>query len=218
MATVKKRQIKLKRAPSLSEQVSDYLMDEMARGALKPGDKLPAEAYLAEQLGVSRIVIREAFSSLRYDGRIETRHGQGAFVTETHHHRAFRLDHLETAQPDDLRQLFELRAILESSAAALAARRRSHADLTLLDGYIRKMADAIAEERDGVIPDMRFHQHLAAASGNTYLRDFMHFLGGRLQALINQARGNTEQTPGLPQQVQKEHQAIFEAVHEGLSA
>ncbi len=203
---------KLKRAPSLSEQVIDFLEGEIERGALKPGDKLPPESTLADQMGVSRIVIREAFSGLRHDGRIETRHGRGAFVAETRKRKAFRLDHLETDRPEDIRHLYELRAVLEGSAAALAAVRATADDIARLKGFLADMDRAVEEGGDGVEPDARFHERLAEASGNPYLSDFMQFIRSRIWDLILHARGHSRKYPGLPRLVQQEHEAIFNAV------
>jgi GntR family transcriptional repressor for pyruvate dehydrogenase complex len=212
MASESSPRPKLKRSPSLTAQVIDYLTGEMQNGALKPGDRLPAESVLAGQLGVSRIVVREAFSGLRHDGMIDIRQGLGAFIAEPHQHRAFRIDRLETAGPDDIRQLFELRTILEGSAAGLAAMRRSETDVARLRHHVDAMARAVADGSDGVAPDIGFHQHLATASGNVYLSSLMQFLEGRLRILIDRARENTRRYPGLSRQVQDEHEDIFQAV------
>lgn len=217
METIWHTNPKLKRAPSLSEQVIDFLEGEIESGALKPGDKLPPETILADQMGVSRIVIREAFSGLRHDGKIETRHGRGAFVAEAHKRKSFRLDHLESGRPDDIRHLYELRAVLEVSAAALSAIRAKEDDIAKLKEFLDDMGRAVEDGDDGVEPDAHFHELLAKASGNPYLSDFMQFMRSRMWDLILHARGHSRKYPGLPRLVQEEHEAIFNAV-EGRNA
>ena len=73
---------RIARPVRLSEEVSVELQQRVARGELKPGDRLPTEKALGEAFGVSRAVVREAIARLKADGLIETRQGSGAFVVE----------------------------------------------------------------------------------------------------------------------------------------
>ena len=65
---------------SLVDRVAEVLSDEITSGRLSPGDRLPSEVQLVEQLGVSRTVVREAVSRLRNAGLVEPRQGSGVFV------------------------------------------------------------------------------------------------------------------------------------------
>jgi len=203
-----------KRAPRLSDQINTFLNQEIEKGLLKPGQRLPSENNLAEQFGVSRTVIREAFASLKRDGLLESKHGIGAVVAESGNLRAFRLEGLENANAEEISQLFELRAILEGDAARLAAKRRSDQDADRLKQCLEAMAVAVREGRDGSGPDADFHQTIAEASGNPYLRAFMSFINGKLRLLIRKARDHSSLQPGLPGLVQQEHATIFEAIAE----
>lgn len=207
-------QPKFKQAPRLSEQVADFLVSEIKKGYLRPGENLPSEAVLAKQFSVSRTVIREAFVRLKYDGLLDSKQGIGAKVAERFKMRAFRLDGVEQANSVELRHLYELRIILEGNAAALAAERCSKEDLEKLEHYLRDMAHAVRDGSDGIAPDVDFHQTMAGASGNPYLRDLMCFLNDKLVHLIRRAREHSSQHPGLPMVVQQEHMAIFEAISE----
>jgi len=205
-------QPQFQRAPRLSEQVTDFLALEIKNGSLKPGEHLPSEAALAKQFGVSRTVIREAFARLKHDGLIDSKHGIGAIVAERSEQRSFRLDGMEHVNSKEIGHLFELRAILEGNAAALAAEHRSEEDLTRLDRCLKAMARAVNEGSDGTAPDTDFHQIVAEASSNPYLRDFMQFLNGKLRDQIKKARERSSRQPGLPMMVQQEHEAIFKAI------
>jgi len=67
---------------SLTEKVVASLSDEIRRGALRPGDRIPTEVAMMKQLSVSRSVVREAISRLQAAKVVETRHGIGTFVLE----------------------------------------------------------------------------------------------------------------------------------------
>jgi GntR family transcriptional regulator, transcriptional repressor for pyruvate dehydrogenase complex len=202
----------LQRAQRLSEQVASYLSDAIGKGELKPGEKLPSENALAVEFGVSRTVIREAMASLKRDGVLESRHGIGANVAEVGRQQAFRLDGLDQAGDADIWHLFELRAILEGDAAALAAERGAPGQLKQMKDCLQQMITAARDGGDGTEPDVMFHQVMAEASGNPYLRDFMRFLSEKLRGLIRKARNHSRRQPGLPMLVENEHQAIYEAI------
>jgi GntR family transcriptional regulator, transcriptional repressor for pyruvate dehydrogenase complex len=70
---------------SLADLVVNYVKEQVASQALKPGDQLPTETALMSLLGVSRTVVREAISRLQASAVIETRHGIGSFVLEPRH-------------------------------------------------------------------------------------------------------------------------------------
>jgi len=72
----------VERSPRLPEEVVSSLSAAIAKGELRPGDKLPSEFELAADFGVARTVVREAISQLKYDGVIESRQGVGAFVAQ----------------------------------------------------------------------------------------------------------------------------------------
>lgn len=206
---------KLAKSHTLSEQVADVMVDQIEKGAFKPGERLPAEMTLADKFGVSRTVIREALARLKYDGLLESRQGSGGTVAETGHKRAFRFKGLEDADDKDIGHLYELRAVLEGYTATLAAMRRSTEDLETLQRYLKEMSQALEKEGEGARPDARFHQRIAHASGNPYLMTFMQFLDEKLQYAIKQARDHTRLYPGLSELVQKEHEAILQAIVAG---
>ena len=112
----------------------------------------------------------------------------------------------------DLAQLYELRAILESEIAALAALRRSKKNLDILRKCLEGMALAVAKDDSGIFPDLEFHQAIARASHNQHVCDLMVFLNDKMSGVIGAARGHSRQNTGFPERVQKEHEAIFQAI------
>ena len=72
---------KVSAAPTLSDQVAQALLARIESGQFKPGEKLPPEAVLSPEFGVSRTVVREAISRLKQGGLLESRQGSGVFVS-----------------------------------------------------------------------------------------------------------------------------------------
>jgi GntR family transcriptional repressor for pyruvate dehydrogenase complex len=205
----------LSKPQSLTDRIAQVLATRIRDGLLLPGERLPAEKDMAERFGVSRSVVREAVSMLKYDGLVETRQGSGVFISNTPNTRSFRIESGLLGGGADLRAVFELRSIVESAAAALAAERRGPEDIAILRGHLEAMATDIAAGREGVDADTAFHTAIARAADNPYLMRFAEFLGTSLREAIRAARSNSARYPGTPDQVQDEHRAVFEAVAAG---
>ena len=207
----------LKRAPKLSEQIAEFLISEIKKGSLAPGEYLPSEAILSGQFKVSRTVIREALSKLKYDGLLESRQGSKTRVTKTDVKRIFRVEELEPFNLEELGYLYELRTILESEASSLAATRRKTKDIDELKKLIDKLNMAVEQGLDGTDDNVRFHKMVANASQNPSISDLMSFLSGKIYDLVNSDRKLSKHI-GLPQDVQREHVNIFQAIKEGNAA
>jgi GntR family transcriptional regulator, transcriptional repressor for pyruvate dehydrogenase complex len=203
------------RAQPLKEQVLEQLRALLDGGALKPGDQLPSERELSEELAVSRGTVREAVQFLGALGLVEIRHGQGTFVRATlanrEVHDEWRAWTLRNS--GRIRDLLEVRRGLESFAAELAAQRRAEAELRSLEETLEGMATAI---RSGdvtalVQSDVNFHHGLCAAAGNPALVELADVLGQRLLP----ERAAAWDVPGRPERSLEEHTAIFKAVTSG---
>src|SRR5690606_9234362 len=93
----------------LPSQVANFVRKQIVQGALHPGDRLATEREMALQHGVSRAVIREAVAKLIHEGLVTSRQGVGAFVASPSQATSLVLDHNRLSQPQDFRQLYELR-------------------------------------------------------------------------------------------------------------
>ena len=202
----------LEQPPRLPDRVAKILAAEIDKGNLRPGDKLPTEAELSKKFKVSRAVIREALSQLKYEGLLDSRQGKGVIVLGNAGRRSFRLAEAEKLSERDLAQLYELRGILESETAALAALRCSKKNLVFLKKCLKDMALAVETNDSGTFPDLDFHQGIAQASGNQHVCDLMHFLNDKVSTLIGEARNHSRQHKGLPEKVQKEHEDLYQAI------
>ena len=203
----------LARNPQLSTQVASDLVAQIEGGGLAVGARLPTEAQMAQDYGVSRAVIREAIAQLRNEGLVETRQGAGAFVRDASA-RPLRLD---AAQDMDLRafaHLFQLRVPLEVEAAGLAARNAGPEDHARLQAALARFDTPQDIVDDTVADDLGFHHAIALATGNPYFEQFLSVIADRIGHVIRRAR-NGLPPEELNQYTRAEHGAICAAILAG---
>lgn len=162
---------------SLVDKVEMKLVDLFINKGLKVGDALPKEVELAEILGVSRTVIREAMLRLRMVGLIESKKHRGAVLTNPDLLSPLRKSlHPNILAENTLRDIFEMRLVLELGMADLLYARMTEADLDELEAILAaeplKTDLAIFNIED----EIAFHGKLYEISGNLTLKDFQHML------------------------------------------
>lgn len=199
---------------SLADDVADAMRRWVLEGDLVPGQRLPTGAELATRFGVSMSVVREAMSRLKHDGLIDSVQGVGAFVATPGSVRSFRLDN--DGSRADLTRIFELRQAIEGEAARLAATRRTDHHLQQLRTALSDMERALDSDIDGTQADVRFHQVVAQATGNTLFVDMYAFLSSHIDAAIEAARTHSARR-GMWDDAHHEHQRIFEALQAGCA-
>ena len=200
-----------KRSTNLAQGVVDDLTQRILLGQLKPGEKLPSESTIVLEHGVSRTVVREAISKLQASGLVETRHGIGTFVLEPRAQQGLRL-HVDTVA--SVRNMLELRLGLEVQAVALAAGRRSDAQLAHMRQALDDYQASLANNDSCVEEDKRFHQLIAEATGNTFFTEIMQHLGSAMipRSWVKGAERGGADFAKLGQLAHLEHEAIFNAI------
>lgn len=202
--------------PNLTDRVAEMLVREITSGQYKLGEILPPEQIIAERLGVSRTVLREAVSRLKADGMVSSKQGRGLTITATE--RPFVL-RMQGAGLDDVEQILaivELRRGFEIEAASLAATRRTLNDLAAMRAALRGMALAIDSDDivAGVEADMHFHRTIAEATHNTYYVEFFNFLSSLLDRNLRVSRTRSAQAKrGID--AQHEHETLYQAIADG---
>lgn len=156
----------IERPSSLVDEVCRQLSGQIRESDFARDGWLPPERELAERLGVSRPVVREAAKRLELQGLLEIRHGVGIKVVDKLHkplNGSLALLIPDTAER--LRQLTEARLLIEPGLARLAAEKASAADITALRENQARLS--VAETREESIEaDLEFHRLLALAAGN----------------------------------------------------
>ena len=160
----------------LSDQVAQQLIDQIRDGSLGPGAQLPTEALLVEQFNVSRTVVREAMSRLRSLGLVDARQGSCVYVREHPSFAPLNFDAGSALSRSAVVQMVEVRRALEAEVAALAATRRSAAELKRLKAAVAALENAVAAGGDGVEEDVRFHRAIADAAHNPFLISTLAYL------------------------------------------
>lgn len=203
----------VRRSRSLTTDVVQALGDQIRDGRLPSGSKLPREADLMTEFGVSRTVVREAMSRLQAAGMVDTRHGIGTFVLGLGDASLFRVAPEQLSTLRDVIAVLELRIAVETEGAGLAARRRTDDNVATLRSALAAFAAAVQEGRDAVGPDFQFHLEVARATQNPRFAELMNALGG---SMIPRARLEDEGAAPFRADylrgVHTEHESIFEAI------
>ncbi|ACM40016.1 GntR family transcriptional regulator [Allorhizobium ampelinum] len=204
-----------KGAGSLVAQVSDSLRKAILGGDYAPGDRLPSEMELTEAHGVSRTVIREAVTGLRYDGLVEVRQGAGIFVLN-HHQSRSNPSKLDRARLSSDLEVLEIRTPLEIEAAGLAALRRSPAQEEAIFDCHAKLLACIEADRSIREADLALHMAIAAATNNPLFTQFLEMHGASAipQSKVVAENRAAEQT-AYRRLIHREHQAVVVAISDG---
>ena len=208
------------RPQSLADETHHQLLMQLEMGLWAVGTKLPPEMALAESLGVSRPVVREALARLKADGLIATRQGSGAVVADRNKIAAFRFAKSGGAEAADVvdraeREMLELRQIVESGAAELAAKRRTDMDIVAIRTAVNAMDGALEKRSDGSDVDDAFHNAIAAATHNKQLTKFVEFVGAQFSASRKATWDKTGYGVGITEVGQDDHRAILKAIDGG---
>ncbi len=191
------------------------LKDKIFAGDLPAGEKLPSEAELIEEFGVSRTVVREAVTRLRAEGLVETFQGRGSYVLALPESTAFSIGPVAIRTQRDVLDVVDLRLGIETEAAALAGARAGTAGREAVRDALAAFETATPD--DAVEADFRFHRAVAEASGNRFFLDLMDSLGP-MTIMLARTRLDEEHSitnPGHAERVRREHADIAAAIIAG---
>ncbi|WP_180902644.1 FadR/GntR family transcriptional regulator [Martelella soudanensis] len=156
-------------------QVADALVDYVSRSGLKPGGRIPAERELMAALGVGRSTIREVIRHFQSLGVMETRKGSGTFllkpISSATIHMPLSLDAVNLR--DALLQTLEVRRGIEAEAAMAAARRRTAADLKIIEERLDAMECVHLSKGTSGPEDLELHLAIYDATHNPLFRQLL---------------------------------------------
>lgn len=169
---------------NVTEQVVEYLKENIHSGNWGVGEKIPSENQLTELLRVSRTSVRTAIQQLVGVGALESVHGKGTFVTTNDLGALLnRTSGLTKADCQDVKQVLEFRCALEPETCYLAAKQISPESLSTLAYHLGMMKQSVGNQEVFVRHDMQFHLQISKASGN-------HLLEKSLRDVFEQTSSN----------------------------
>jgi DNA-binding FadR family transcriptional regulator len=176
---------------SKHDTIARALGQEILTGMHAPGANLPSEAELLSRFGASRTVLREAMKTLSAKGLVVLKTRVGTRVLNSSNWNFFDAELLswyaEMGVDVQLRRsLTEIRRAVEPAAAALAAQRRSRAEITRLRDCVRRMARSGANRESFAKADLEFHLMIGVASGNPLMRSMAAVIEAALEAAFQQ--------------------------------
>jgi len=195
---------------AVTDEAIEKIKGMITAGRLRPGDRLPKEADLATELGLSRSSLREAVRALALIHVLDVRQGDGTYVTSLEPGRLLEAMSfvVDFHRDDTVLEFLEVRRILEPAATAMAAQRITDEEVDHLRAHLAALGSAPTVE-DLVKNDLDFHRRICASSGNTVLASLLESMSGpTTRARV--WRGLTQE--GALTRTMAEHRAILDSL------
>src|SRR5690606_29658244 len=195
------------------EMVFHFLREKLLGGSLRPGDLLLPERELAEQLGVSRPVVREALRALSMIGVVEIRERVGTFVRKPDVSVLGDIFSFTLAQDQGvIDDIMQARIAIECQAIRLACERMTANDLEEIGKALNHIQETIDSPADGGKADFNFHSAILRASRSDTLISLYNSMQPLLKRLHQERRGVVTMAPELKAQIIEDHRRIFRAL------
>jgi DNA-binding GntR family transcriptional regulator len=195
-----RRALSIAQAKSLPDIVQDHLREEILSGRVGPGDPIRQE-HLAARLGVSRAPVREALKALEGEGLIAFRPRRGYVVT--------------ALDPDEIEEIFEIRALLEERGGYLAAKYRTAEDIEAVGRLLEQMEAIKRPTPSGIVRwaslNREFHTRLFQSSGKEHLCHMTMVLRDTVERYVRLDAA----TQGRMADADQDHRLIYDAFCQG---
>jgi GntR family transcriptional repressor for pyruvate dehydrogenase complex len=214
--------ISLIQRQTITAQVIDYILGLIKKGKVKPGERLPTEKQLTEELSVSRTCVREAIKSLQSLQLISVKPKIGAVVLQPSPMALLNAEYLSTsAFMQQAESLIEFRKILELGLVSLAAEKSTEADWEIMRKVLDEQETALRIDRStrqGALAfyealsdaNFRFHKAVAAATRNPLAIMVLE----AISAPLAEVSRRTNEMPGVPEAGLRQHWTIYRAIRE----
>jgi GntR family transcriptional regulator, transcriptional repressor for pyruvate dehydrogenase complex len=197
--------------PRLSDRAYSDIVGFINERGLGEGDRLPSEASLAGQFGVSRTIIREALVRLASDGITEARRGAGSFVTRRPSDRLAR--HMQMSDLSAVMGSYEVRFVLEAEAARLAALRRSEQDMKAITAAFDAFKSALLSNGPAHNEDLQLHLAIMAATSNPCFIASYNGLNREVERIMRAGIDiSRARSPEVVAAMLNEHEQVVEAI------
>ncbi|NEU30659.1 FadR family transcriptional regulator [bacterium LRH843] len=196
------------------EQVIERILESIEQGSINPGDRLPSERELAEQLSASRSVIREAMSILQNNGIIDIRPGIGIFLMQDEKESVLnRMDKVINGNDghNHLLELLEVRQGIEAQSAYLAAQYANEKDLKNIYTALVNLEGAVSHNLLAADEDLAFHLAVGHASKNDMIVELLQVISDRFLETLNKTRSELRKRNRVEEFIY-EHRDIYNAI------
>lgn len=174
------------RKEKLYEEIAEIITEEIREGTYKQGDKLPSIQALSKVYGVGQASIREALNALRVVGLVEIKHGEGTFIksieAQSYTHE------MALYNKEDIKDLLEVRKVLEVGSVRAAAQNRNAAQLKKINEALLQMELAMKNKEIGDDSDLMFHLAIADASNNKLLKHMLTEVSDKIKIIMKETR------------------------------
>ncbi|WP_188737468.1 FadR/GntR family transcriptional regulator [Oceanobacillus neutriphilus] len=193
------------------ENVLEQIIKRIVDGKLVPGDSLPPERELAEQLGVSRPSLREALRILQVLGVIKNSPKTGTIIQQVNPEQIFQtLSMVMVTSPSETSQLLEIRKSIETEMCYYAALRRDEKDLKSIGNTLENLSKA-ADSLEFKKYDYEFHYTIACAAKNIFFKYVLEMISNLIDKQMFELT-NKIMDIGLHQRMVEQHKMIFEEI------
>lgn len=192
----------------VSESVGEQIEKMLESGSLKAGEKLPSVRELCELFGVGRSAVRDAITTLSGKGAVYVKQGEGTFICEFDSTKLFN-KHMLLPSSEDIRELFQVRKILEAGIAEMAALNRTEKDLQHFEEILAKQSN------NGWELDYQFHLAIAKATGNDILIQLVQFISTTTKKSMIDFHRYIQKNEDTVKCIVEQHHQIYESIKKG---
>lgn len=195
----------------VSESVVEQIEKLIEDGAFQSGEKLPSVREMCDMFGVGRSAIRDAIITLKGKGTVDVRQGEGTYIRRFDSVNLFN-DPLISPESSDVRELYQVRKMLEPKIAEMAALCRSEKHLQELENILTSETSNRWED------DYNFHMTIARASGNQIIIQLMQFISTTTKKHMNDFHQYIQKNHITINRINEHHQKIYSAIQSNNAA
>lgn len=195
----------------VSESVVEQIEKMIENGTFQSGEKLPSVREMCDMFGVGRSAIRDAIITLKGKGTVTVRQGEGTYICRFDSAKLFN-HNLVSPESSDVRELFQVRKILEPGIAEMAALYRTEKELKEIEKTFSTKSALSWED------DYNFHMVIAKASRNQIIFQLMQFISTTTKKHMNDFHQTIQKNEHIIEKINKQHKDIFLAIKDADSA
>ncbi|MGR3764489.1 FadR/GntR family transcriptional regulator [Rossellomorea sp. NS-SX7] len=189
----------------VSELVEEQIEGMIQSGMFKTGEKLPSVRELCEMFEVGRSAVRDAMTTLKGKGIVQVKQGEGAYVCGFDSTSLF-ASHLMLPDTNDIRELFQVRKMLEPGLAEIAAEKRDEEDVLILKTLLTQKTGNEWEA------DYEFHMKIARITGNQIVVQLMEFISVATRKAMIDVHHHIQSQEEVSTQINEQHDWIFQSI------